>query len=194
MDLVIRQAKKDDDFSQIAKLIYLSDVYIFPYWFESMEVGVKILTDMMGEEDTMFSYKHCLVAEIDNQIVGVINYFDWHSDISNDYTKWNNTKEFEFVLRKHLRPLDKYQKGDVVYLAYLAVLPEYRRKNIATKMLKKIFSMYDKVEFTLYCVKDNMPAFNLYIKNGFEYKGDNIGFNAPHKKKPLISKMVKKKG
>ena len=53
--------------------------------------------------------------------------------------------------------------------------------------------MYENVEFILYCVKDNAPAFNLYIKNGFEYKGDENGFNAPRMKKPLISKMVKKK-
>lgn len=191
--LVIRKARSSDNFSQIAKLIYLSDIYIFPYWFSPEEEGVNIIREMVKKENTMFSYKHCIVAEVNGEIVGVINYFDKDSDINNDYSQWNNTKEFDFVLRKHLKPLDKYQKENIVYLAYLSVLPEYRRKNIATQMLQALFKMYENVEFILYCVKDNLPAFNLYKKNGFEYCGDAIGFNGPHMKKPLISKMVMKK-
>ena len=89
--LIIRKATVSDNFLQIAKLIYLSDIYIFPYWFSSEDEGIKVIADMMKKDDTMFSYKHCLIAETGGEIVGAINYFDINSDISNDYSHWNKS-------------------------------------------------------------------------------------------------------
>ena len=39
----IRYAKETDDFKKIAKLVYETDRYIYPYWFASKEEGICVL-------------------------------------------------------------------------------------------------------------------------------------------------------
>lgn len=54
-------------------------------------------------------------------------------------------------------------------LNYIFVLPSYRKKNIATKMLNYMFNNISKLEnITLEVRENNKVAIQLYEKNGFE--------------------------
>ena len=73
-NMIIRKLKKSDNLKQAAKLIYLTDPYIYPYWFEdNIEKGIQTLTQML-QEPTIFSYKNCIAAIVNKQVVGLIVY------------------------------------------------------------------------------------------------------------------------
>ena len=46
-DVRIRPMQDNDDLDQIAKLIYLTDPYVYPNWFDSLEDGQKVLREMI---------------------------------------------------------------------------------------------------------------------------------------------------
>ena len=53
------------------------------------------------------------------------------------------------------------------------LLPEFRGKHVATKMLN---SLPNKNTYSLACVKDNKNARELYRKCGFEFKFEYPGY------------------
>lgn len=75
------------------------------------------------------------------------------------------------------------------YIANIAVLPEYRRKGIAAKLLENLISHCEEssAEFlSLEVRKSNAPAISLYEKFGFEKMGERKDFYSNPKENALI--------
>ena len=51
LELKIRKATTNDNLQEIAELIYCTDQYIYPYWFESLEKCVEELPSLMVLEN-----------------------------------------------------------------------------------------------------------------------------------------------
>lgn len=188
----IARATKKDDLKQIAELIYLTDVYIYPYWFNTIENAINELTEIVESEDTIYSYKNCVVAKADNKIVGVIVFFDDGSNIDNDYSKWNKSFNADYTIKNYIKPLiDECKKFKFVSIPNVAVLPEYRRCGIATKMFEKVFSLYKNKPFVLEVLEENVPALKLYQKLGFKIDKEYNGFNGKGLPQPKVMEMKK---
>ena len=75
-DLVhFRRATKEDNLSQIAELIYNTDPYIYPYWFDNDEDKCKeFFKEAILQEGFLFHYDNLYVAHdiTTNEIIGVI--------------------------------------------------------------------------------------------------------------------------
>ena len=70
--LVIRMLSPNDDISQVAKLIYLTDPYVYPNWFDSIDDGVKVIRHMI-DLPTLYNRKNITVAVMPNgAIAGMV--------------------------------------------------------------------------------------------------------------------------
>lgn len=177
-DTVIRPMVQTDDKLQVAKLIYLSDDYIYPNWFDTMEQGLQVLA-AMTELDTLYHRSNVRVAVLpDGHIAGAL------------VTKHYPIEERQAPIREAFRlagvPCDErtddvfrqyYEKmrgsTEGLYIANLAVDPACRGKGIAAALLQA--ALQNEPLCHLECVQANIGAWRLYQRLGFtiveEYPG-----------------------
>ena len=186
----IRQAKKTDDFEKIGQLLYLTDPYIYPYWFDGdINVGSKELAKLCMVKNNVYFYKHIAVAEIDGQIVGAICYFDDKADLSYDYQKEKDKNpNCALVVKDYLQGLKKEQESNVVNISNVCVFEKFRLHGVATKLLKYVIKKYNdnKTIFQIEVVAANTPALTLYTELGFEKIKEYFGFCPTEKLKCFL--------
>ena len=62
-DIILRRARKDDNMEDIAKLLYDTDPYIYPYWFNNdIEEAANVIAPRMYEDGFIFNYENCYIA------------------------------------------------------------------------------------------------------------------------------------
>ena len=95
-DLIhFRRATKEDNLSQIADLIYDTDPYIYPYWFDNNENECKeFFKKTILEEGFLFHYNNLYIAHdiTTDEIVGVICAIDKSVNLDYDYESLNNVE------------------------------------------------------------------------------------------------------
>lgn len=190
----IRYVNKNDDFKPIAKLIYKTDRFIYPYWFNNnINEGIAVISDLMKQENTSFFYKKCIVAEIENIIVGVLVYFDKKSPLDFKYTNYiNKNFNYNYTLTKYFIPLEKSINDGETYVAGLCVDENYLRQGIAHKLMNFFFQQLPKNStIVLDVLAKNTPALKLYQKVGFEIVESYKGFNGYRKHKQPCFSMIK---
>ena len=133
----------------------------------------KMMTMLIGREDSQYSYRNTLVAMDGNQVVGI--------SVSYDGAHLHKLRRAfieaakEYIGKDHSSMDDETQAGEL-YLDSLAVLPEYRRQGIARKLLLATKERANRLG--LPCVgllvdKDNSDGEALYSSVGFRYVNDN---------------------
>lgn len=176
--ITIRPMREGDDRNQVAKLIYLSDSYIYPFWFDSLEDAQKVLGEMMSMP-TLYHQDNIRVAVMpDGEIAGALVAKSFPIEEEEAHLR----EAFERARipcdqRTHRVFLDYYDKmrGDQqgLYLANLAVDPRYQKQGIATALLADLIK--DHPLCHLECVKANIGAWRIYQRLGFtiteEYPG-----------------------
>lgn len=176
-EITVRPLKPDDDFDKVARLIYLSDKYIYPYWFDCIEDGINVIKEMISLP-TLYNIDNIRIAEYNGIIVGAVVAQDLpvvehESDIELAFRKANVPTDF----RTHKIFLDYYAKMNNddrgFYVANLAVDADYRHRGIAATLLYE--TVKDKQTSHLECVKENVGAWRVYQRLGFsiieEYPG-----------------------
>ena len=176
-EIIIRPMQDTDDKAQIAKLIYLSDKYIYPSWFDSLEDGQKVLSEMM-ELPTLYNKNNITVAvTADGFIAGTVvsKACPVNEEESHLYEAFARAG-VPCDERTHNIFLDYYAKMDDTqgyYLANIAVDPACRGKGIAATLISQVIE--GKPFCLLECVKANIGAWRLYQRLGFtiefEYPG-----------------------
>ena len=190
----IRYAKETDDFKQIAKLVYETDRYIYPYWFASKEEGICVLEDILKRPNSSYYYKNCIVAVVDGKIVGVLLYFTDKSPIDYDYSDLT-CKNFNYnhTITNYVVEVEKEIQKNSAYVVGIRVDENYTRRHIAENMFEYFFKQLQKGSKVLLDVLvENAPAFALYKKIGFEITSEYKGYNGYRMKKPLCYSMEKK--
>jgi DNA-3-methyladenine glycosylase I len=69
------------------------------------------------------------------------------------------------------------------YLDSLAVLPQYRRRGIASALIREMFRQQTELEIPLVTIAvdpDNDTAYRLYTRNGFHHDGQITVFNTTY--------------
>ena len=133
----------------------------------------KMMTELVGREDSQYSYRNTLVATDGRQVVGIA--------ISYDGGRLHDMRRvFVAAAKKHIgkdhSDMDDETQAGELYLDSLAVLPSHRRRGIAQRLLKATKQKADKMG--LPCVgllvdKGNPVGEALYASVGFRYLNDN---------------------
>ena len=178
MDFTIRKMQAGDDIGQVAKLIYLTDPYIYPNWFDSIEDGVKVIAKMI-DLPTLYNRDNITVAVLENGFIAGMAIskqapFVEELAVISQAFKLANVMEDE----RTKQVFDAYyalmgDSEDGYYVANIAVDEAYRKRGIAGALLKNVTE--GKPFCTLECVVANDGAWRLYQKMGFnieyEYPG-----------------------
>ena len=128
---------------------------------------------LVEREDSQYSYRNTLVALDEDKVVGV--------SVSYDGAKLHQLRQAfietakEYIGKDHSGMDDETQAGEL-YLDSLAVLPDYRRRGIASRLIRATKERADKMG--LPCVgllvdKGNPTGEALYSSIGFQYANDS---------------------
>ena len=178
-NVTIEPLTLNHNLNQVAKLIYYTDKYIFPYMFnKNLNNAKKILVNMITS-NTIYNYKNITVAVLNNHIVGMCVLVS--SPITIDKTEmvkaytsagFSSGKRFERVYNEYYNPINNEPKG--VYVANVCVDDNFRGLGIASKLIKTVIN--NNTQYNLEVVKANIPALKLYKKAGFKIKEEYPGF------------------
>lgn len=201
-EIEFRRATKDDDFFEIAELIYKTDEYIYPFWFDNnIENAKNMLNDLIGIEGFIFNYNNLYIAydKSTNHIVGILCGLDRTENFEYDYSELENiNKNCDFTVKKYLKALvAEAKENDFLYISNLCIDKEYRGKKIGTKLLGYFLTQMEKTgydEFALDCLLHNLRAKNLYHSFGFKEMKEIVGFDGTDESKVEVVSMLRKKG
>ena len=189
--MIVREVKEKENKEEIARLMYNTDPYIFPYWFKKVDKCVGTLVEMMEDENNVFNYKNIIVAEIENKIVGFL--LSLKKDKNKGfYDKWTRVnEEYSVAINDYVKKIEEYKKEDCVYIALTCVNKDYRRRHVALKMFEYLFAKNGNKIYKIDVLKDNIPAIKLYEKLSFSIEETIKGFNGKCEEKPVVYTMVK---
>ncbi len=172
----IREATKNQA-AEIASLIMMAMTDDCCLYFCGDGYGLvdfrKMMTMLVELEKSQYSYKNTLVAMDGDKVVGI--------SISYDGARLHELRRAfievakKYIGKDHSAIDDETQAGEL-YLDSLAVLPEYRRQRIASRLLRATKERANNMG--LPCVgllvdKDNPTGEALYASVGFRYMNDN---------------------
>ena len=168
-----------DDLTQVARLIYYTDEYIFPYLYhDDIDVAVNVITKMI-ERDTLYNYKNILIALYDDKIVGITVYKKTPIKIDIQAMLDCFIDSAVAVDERFYKTYDGYYKllneePSGIYIANVCVDMAYRRMGVARRMLEFVLS--DAENYYLETVKANLIALRLYQSVGFVTEQEYMGF------------------
>ncbi len=200
-DLTFRRAKATDNMKEIATLIYQTDPYIYPYWFErSVDEAVKFLSKRILMPGFIFNYENIYLA-IDKKtkkIIGLIVALDKSVNFDFDYsTCIEINRNNQRVIEEYIYDCIKEAKeSDGIYIMNCTVIEESRGRRIGTRLLGHFIRNMQKAGFEnycLYCLLHNLRAKNLYHGLGFKEVEEVTGFGG-YVKPPEVVIFKRHKG
>lgn len=197
LNLKVRKATRTDNLKEIAELIYCTDEYIYPYWFETLENCKQELPNLLIEENFFFNVNNLYIAIDDakDKVAGVICVLDKSINFEYDYDKLREYNErYKFTVDNYIMGLIKeVEESDFAYISNVCVHQEYRGRQIGKRLVDHVINIYTEKcfdEIVLDVLAQNPKAINLYEKMGFEQFTEIFkGFNNPTKDKPDVFSM-----
>jgi len=183
----IREAGKNQA-AEIASLIMMAMTDDCCLYFCGDEYGLedfrKMMTALVEREDSQYSYKNTLVALDRENVVGISVSYD--GERLHQLRRAFIESAKEYIGKDHSGMDDETQAGEL-YLDSLAVLPEYRRRGIAKRLIEATKAKADCMGIP--CVgllvdKGNPSGEALYSSVGFRYADDSMW--GGHQMKHLI--------
>ena len=180
----IWDARKEQS-ADIARLIMMAMTDDCCQYFCGTGYGLadfhRMMTMLVGREDSQYSYKNTLVAMDGERLVGIAVSYDGGRLHELRQTFIQAAKEH--LGKDHSGMDDETQAGEL-YLDSLAVVSEYRRQGIAQRLLKATKKKTDKMG--LPCVgllvdKGNPAGEAFYASVGFRYLNDSSWGGHPMK-------------
>ena len=177
-DIVIRPATEGDDAAAIAKLIYLTDPYIYPFLCDdfSVDVWVDFVRRALQCPNHVHSAQNMTLAVKNGKIVGLICAYPLPSD-----------KIFLLPVRDDVRAKyaavweGYYKHADdcepCLYISNLCVDPSCRGLGIGSALLKTVLDGCQLRLIRLDVLADNAPAVQMYSKAGFNVASQYNGFS-----------------
>ena len=167
---MIRKAKKEDA-KQMAPLIMmiwrdmgLEILKKYPY-----DLLEKILVEAIQTEGYRFSYKHTIIYEIDGKIAGLLCGYAGELEPMIDKPWTIIGKKYGLMAQDKVFVDEETFPGEW-YIDSLVVHPDFRNRQLGTKLLEKAPQMAQEVRETvigLNCDEGNLKARKLYERAGF---------------------------
>lgn len=184
-DIILRRAKKDDNMEDIARLIYETDPYIYPFWFNNdIDEAIKVLVPKIQESGFIYNYENCYVAyDLKTQrIVGLICAIDPTTNLNYDYSELSSVNHnYKFTIDNYVKVLiDEVLEKKYMYLVNVSVDVQYRSHKIGKRMLSYFIEQMHEVGFDeigFDCLMHNLRAKNLYHSLGFKEVSEGFGFD-----------------
>ena len=134
---------------------------------------MRMMTLLVEREDSQYSYRNTLVAVDGNRVAGIAVSYDGGRllELRRPFLEL----ALEYIGKDHSGMDEETQTGEL-YLDSLAVLPEYRRQGIASRLIKATKERAN--EMGQPCVgllvdKGNPAGEALYASVGFRYANDS---------------------
>ena len=185
MDVIIRQARKEEA-SQIAELFMLA--WPVDEILESngltCEQLLESITLIAANEETNYSYENTIVAEIDGKVAGAMCAYD-----GADYQRLKQPIVDALGPDCAFAKMKETEAGEF-YLDSVGVLPEYRGRGIASRIIEaqceRAASLGHKVAGLIVDI-DKPQVEELYSRLGFTYLDDKDFFG--HTMKHMIKRL-----
>ena len=188
-DIIIRKATKDDNFEEIAELIYETDPYIYPHWFHNdVDECKKVIIPLLDKEGFFFNYKsmHLAINKKNNKIIGLIQVIDKDTNFDYDYTElMNKDRNYKFTIENYIFELiNEVKESGLPYFSNIVVHHDYRGLKLGSIMMDYILKEFKNkyYKFILDVLAENLAAVRLYEKMGFVITMKNMGFKNEEEK------------
>ena len=147
---------------------------------ETNNSHIEHLASISRREDTLYSWCNATIALYDSQPAGLM--------VAYDGARYRQMRDITFpMIRMYVgdnySSMDDEARAGEYYLDSLAVLPEFRRKGIASALIQEMFRQRDAAGIPLATIAvdpDNDTAYRLYLRNGFLKDGHVTVFNTTY--------------
>ena len=178
-DIIIRKARSDDNFREMAELIYETDPYIYPYWFhDDVEECKDVLAPLLDKEGFFFNYKsmHIAIDKKTNRIVGLVQVVDKKTNFNYDYSELMNiSNTYDFTIKNYIFELiNEVNTLGLPYFSNLVVHHSSRGIGLGRMLMEYILKEM-RVEY-IDVLAENKSAVELYKSMGFDRIEENYGF------------------
>lgn len=158
--VTVRPARRDDS-AAIAELFLISSDGLAEYIWGRMDMPgrapIEIGAERYAREDADFSYRHCLMAELDGVVAGMVHCFEMPP---------GDGVEEDPVLR----PYAELEDAGSLYISGIAVHPAFRDMGIGTRLLEAAHDRARQLalpRISLICFERNEAAMRLYRRHGY---------------------------
>ncbi|WP_165748476.1 GNAT family N-acetyltransferase [Cellulophaga sp. Z1A5H] len=170
--MVIRNAKEEDAKEIVEHMMLAMDDIVYEFIGEdSKEGATDFLKHLVRKKNTQYSYENCWVAENEDGIIAVANVYDGGKLVE---LRAPVAEVVKLMFDKDFNPEDETQEGEF-YIDTVGVHPDHQGKGVGSKVFRFLIDEYvHKRNETLGLLvdKDNPNAKKLYLKLGFEIKGN----------------------
>ena len=147
---------------------------------ETDDRHINHLADISRRDDTLYSWRNATIALYDGQPAGLM--------VAYNGARYCQMRDITFpMIRMYVgddyHNMDDESRPGEYYLDSLAVLPEFRRRGIASALIKEMFRQRDKAGIPLATIAvdpENETAYRLYLRNGFRKNGQVTVFNTTY--------------
>lgn len=174
---MIREARKSDA-KKIAELIYIiwNDMELPLVQNNDTKTVLEVIEQSITDSQYRNHYSHIHVYEVDGEVAGFVNCYRG-SDEQLLEDNWKNI-DFESAFELEGTPLPEREAEDEdLYLESIAVFSKFRGQGIASKLIdytSTIARNKDENTVALICEDNNIGAFSLYKKIGFEPRYEKV--------------------
>ena len=173
-----RKLSLEDDLKQVGRLIYFTDDYVFPYVYDTPEIGACVHAEMV-KRNTIYNHRNITIALVDGTIAGIVVMTKAPIAISKkemisafDAVGAVRDERFDRVYNEYWRLLQDEPEG--LYIANVCVDKKFRRQGVARALLSSLLK--DDRTYNLETVVANENAFKLYQSLGFVVEYQYAGF------------------
>ncbi len=183
-DYSVRKVSLDDNLAQVARLIYQTDPYIYPFWRSEEQDFVQLIKPWLCAEGFLYHYKNFYVISErnDRYPLGIIGGLDANERPAFNYNVFDDERS-EFVISHYIRDVMAERESipkDSMLVTNLCVDFAVRGRGIGHNLFERYIDIMKKRgynSFRLDCLEDNTPARQMYNKLGFTKIGGGYGFD-----------------
>lgn len=193
-------AGKEEDYEEIAAIMFGADPYIYPAAFGRQSIAKKVMPRLFAEENGPFFKENMYVAKSDGRVAAVLCWFD--KNVVNTFPYRRLAEEYSDLPDSFLYTCEHYfetvsrnvagqgNAWDGIYIHAFCVAVNFRRRGIGKKLLKRVISDHKDQDIYLHVLASNQSAIELYKAYGFRIVGDvEPGFSIPPEKRPDVYYM-----
>lgn len=147
---------------------------------EVQEEHILHLAGICQRKDTLYSWRNATIAIYDGNPAGLM--------VAYDGARYRQMRDITFPMIRMYVGDDYHNMDDEAgtgeyYLDSLAVLPQYRRKGIASALMKEFLRQRDEAGIPMATIAvdpENQPAYSLYTSCGFRHEGHITVFSTTY--------------